>query len=432
MIENSTISGGKDFTWNRNFFLEERGTKKYIDARIMQPFLYNEIYEKHNLLEFILANEIQKDSTLYKSPGLLGADYGPHMENEVRKMIKDIGRYIPSKEDHILFGNGSTNLIYTIIHIFARYIGTKHVVVTEQSPYYDAHKHIAEENGCEWIPSENLNRENTKQKFLIEIITSPNNPDGEFRKPFKGFIPHVIIADLVYDWPWTMDPKCSEKKFSNQVWMDEYNIKGSLIFPINSFSKSFGLAGQRCGFVFWPIDYCTKMVSGMFYDDSNCEHTFHQYAAKNNSSSKNWTLDSTQLLAMAQRFIAFCTYGISPDAFYACQAVNLLYLDKDQYLINALEEINCILKDRRKKLECLLSRHGFEVRSGPGLASIWGKLVDEKEKSKTKNTTNWFRKNFGLLVYGGELFNSSKWYARINLLISTKDFDTLVERLECE
>lgn len=74
-------------------------------------------------------------------------------------------------------------------------------------------------------------RKFSKEKPYIELVTSPNNPDGSWRQPVVNGSQGVLIHDLAYYWP----------QYSPISFAANHDI---MLFTV---SKSTGHAGSRIG-----------------------------------------------------------------------------------------------------------------------------------------------------------------------------------------
>ena len=87
-------------------------------------------------------------------------------------------------------------------------------------------------------------------EVLVEFVTSPNNPDGKFRKPLTQA--QIIIADFVFaSSAFGDDGKGYVDK--NIAWIKEARSQVERVFSFNSASKQFGKTGARCGYIWYPI-----------------------------------------------------------------------------------------------------------------------------------------------------------------------------------
>ena len=79
-----------------------------------------------------------------------------------------------------------------------------------------------------------------KEGPYIELVTMPNNPDGQVRDPVVNRYDGKLIHDLAYYWP----------QYTPITTQADYDI---MLF---TFSKSMGHAGSRIGYVFVIEDVC--------------------------------------------------------------------------------------------------------------------------------------------------------------------------------
>jgi len=150
----------------------------------------------------------------------------------LKENIKDLHNSVENvenvEEKHIVIGAGITQLLmatfYAIKEIFIESGNTSPIIATAEAPYWPRFPVLCRmaHNGIIW----STNSDGSKD---IEIITSPNNPDGSINQKYSDA--SFEIHDLCYNWPHYID---------NVTKFDE-NI---MLF---SMSKLTGHAGTRIG-----------------------------------------------------------------------------------------------------------------------------------------------------------------------------------------
>lgn len=124
---------------------------------------------------------------------------------------------------HIVIGNGATQIIRAVISV----LGSD--VVYAQTPYYSRFPETAKKEGKVFNSGVFLQPEG---KRVLEIVTTPNNPDGLKKTP--AISSNDKMFDLCYNW----------SQYGNTFKAD---------FPIMVFSlsKATGHAGSRIGWGFF-------------------------------------------------------------------------------------------------------------------------------------------------------------------------------------
>ncbi|OUV04592.1 MAG: hypothetical protein CBC40_04475 [bacterium TMED80] len=171
----------------------------------------------------------------------------PDIENTVLK--KSIAKYCNVMEKNIQYFASSDSLHE---HIVRAFVSTNDKILTV-SPTYDNFRAVAEANNAEVIFF-SLDKPNFKLNFKafekqlselnpkIVYVVNPNNPTGtlheksKFEKIIKKFNNILFIFDEAYY-------EFSEKTFS------DYIIKNDNVIISRTFSKAFGLASFRIGYM---------------------------------------------------------------------------------------------------------------------------------------------------------------------------------------
>jgi len=85
---------------------------------------------------------------------------------------------------HIVIGNGATQLLVGILKILNK-------PVTAREPYFSRFRNFAEVAGVSW----------NRQENGIELVTTPNNPDGSVTiVEVESVLNPILIHDLSYNW----------------------------------------------------------------------------------------------------------------------------------------------------------------------------------------------------------------------------------------
>jgi len=148
--------------------------------------------------------------------------------------------------DEILIGNGSDEILDILIRAFVE----PGDVVLSQTPTFSMYKYFSQLSGgrYESLPlAENFNYQNLKEKIdelnpKLIIFCSPNNPTGELvdkemvLKIAEYFAGPVIVDEAYADFS-ELDFMADVKKYPN-------------LAVSRTFSKAFGLAGIRFGYLY--------------------------------------------------------------------------------------------------------------------------------------------------------------------------------------
>ncbi|HOJ65114.1 MAG TPA: histidinol-phosphate transaminase [Spirochaetota bacterium] len=189
---------------------------------------------------FDVPDQIKKDilDRLFKTKWNIYPDFTPQL------LYKKVASYYNTTPENILIGNGSNEMIFTILA--ATVEKNKKVIIPE--PTFTIYKLISSNlNGK--IKSVMLNEDfsfneekiirESSEKGSITIISSPNNPTGTYLK--REYIEEIIKSSngiVVVDEAYI--------HFGGESVIDLCDKYNNLIV-LRTFSKAFGLAGLRIG-----------------------------------------------------------------------------------------------------------------------------------------------------------------------------------------
>ncbi|PNY07991.1 alliin lyase [Trifolium pratense] len=159
----------------------------------------------------------------------------PELRDEIERLHHLVGNAV-TKDKYIVVGNGSSQLFQAALFAVSPSDVSDHpinVVVT--APYYSEYKNainVLHSRMFRWAGDAALYDEN---KPYIEVVTSPNNPDGTLRVPMVNSLAEgKLIHDLAYYWP----------------QYTPINYEAGHDIMLFTFSKCTGHAGSRIG---WAI-----------------------------------------------------------------------------------------------------------------------------------------------------------------------------------
>ncbi len=165
-----------------------------------------------------------------------------------RKIRKSISEKFNVKEENVLMGAGSEQLIKLIAQTFVEK-GDSVLVQTGSFPLFTKESKLAG-GKVQYFNPRNF-RTSTNPKLIF--ISNPSTPTGEF---FED----QIIQKLIKDFPKTMvivDEANGE--FNNQTSINSVLNNENLIV-LRTFSKVYGLAGLRIGFAVGKGKMFTKLI----------------------------------------------------------------------------------------------------------------------------------------------------------------------------
>lgn len=279
---------------------------------------------------------------------------------------------------------GSKHLIVALVYAIALSEPDKKFLFVEQAPYYSGHPNAVSDifkyPNARFLtfhhPSEIVRQ---SEEILVEFVTSPNNPDGKFRKPVTDA--NIIIADFVFvssafgsDGMGYVD--------QNLEWIREARSKGKHVFSFNSASKQYGKTGSRCGYIWFPLHdpYASKIFKNFF------------------------------------NFISFSTVGGGTTGLEDYLNLVQAFLELPDAGKSIRKDANASLKKRHQLIEKeLLNRYpGSEIVSIPGSPTFFAKLKDLRVPEK--RAADVILEDLDATVNNGTPMGENDEYIRINLL----------------
>jgi|GEM_PF-3437295 len=177
--------------------------------------------------------------------------------SEFHKKIGDYELYVdPEKgEPFFYIACGSKHLIVALVYAIATSAPEKKFLFVEQAPFYPGHPSAVSDiftyPNARFLAFHDIEEIKLERgEELVEFVTSPNNPDGKFRKPLTDA--KIVIADFVFASSAFGSDETGYRE-SNISWVREARRLGKHVFSFNSASKQFGKTGARCGYIWYPL-----------------------------------------------------------------------------------------------------------------------------------------------------------------------------------
>ncbi|XP_050377899.1 tryptophan aminotransferase-related protein 2-like [Argentina anserina] len=124
----------------------------------------------------------------------------PELAKQVIRLHKAVGNAV-TEGRHIVVGTGSSQLIMAALFALSPKDGSEPMSVVSTAPYYSSYPAMSSylKSGLyKWAgDAKSLNKEGP----YIELITSPNNPDGFIRSSTVNRTGGMLVHDLAYYWP---------------------------------------------------------------------------------------------------------------------------------------------------------------------------------------------------------------------------------------
>ncbi|XP_057948978.1 L-tryptophan--pyruvate aminotransferase 1-like isoform X4 [Malania oleifera] len=163
----------------------------------------------------------------------------PELADSIGRLHRAVGNAV-TEDRHVVVGNGSLQLFQAALYALCSPGGPHPVSVVSAVPYYSSYPEVINLLQSRLYKWEGDAHAYNEEGPYIELVTSPNNPDGFIREPVvkqgRGGGPYEadagkLIHDLAYYWP----------HYSPITRRADYEI---MLF---TFSKCTGHAGSRIG-----------------------------------------------------------------------------------------------------------------------------------------------------------------------------------------
>ncbi|KAL5544091.1 hypothetical protein UlMin_007875 [Ulmus minor] len=124
----------------------------------------------------------------------------PELAKQIRRLHKVVGN-AETKDRHIVVGTGSSQLYLAALYALSLAEATEPISVVSQAPYYSSYPAMTDYQKSGLHKWAGDSRSFTKEGPYIELVTSPNNPDGYTRHAIVNRTGGSLIHDLAYYWP---------------------------------------------------------------------------------------------------------------------------------------------------------------------------------------------------------------------------------------
>lgn len=378
----------------------------YLQPNITQ--IFTEIYKAHQLNppartffdEAIYLDQSTPQTILPIQPSNQQVfDHASQILERFHGRVGDLELYIdPTKPKPFFYtASGSKHLIVALVYAIAMTEPDKKFLFVQQIPYYSGHPNavsgIFKYPNVRYLGFHDVNEIKAEEgEILVEIVTSPNNPDGLFRKPVTQA--KIIMADFVFassgfggDETGYLD--------QNIAWVKDARAQGKLVFSFNSASKQFGITGARCGYIWFPMyDPYAALIFNKFFGFISA------------STVAGGTIGLAHFLDYIKAFIDL------PDNGKAIRTTCRKSLIKRHELVQK---------------EILQKYPGSEVISIPGSPTFFAKIKDARIPDKKASSI--LLEDFNVAVNNGEPMGESDEFIRLNLSGSSRDLTSFLNRL---
>ncbi|XP_022734192.1 L-tryptophan--pyruvate aminotransferase 1-like isoform X2 [Durio zibethinus] len=322
----------------------------------------------------------------FSNPGNLCWFLMPELDHAIRRLHGVVRNAIADDDRFIVVGTGSTQLFHALLYALSSPNEPEPISVVAAAPFYSSYPEETEflRSGLyKWAgDAYSFNKDGP----YIEVVTSPNNPDGAIRGAVVNRKGGKLIHDLAYYWP----------QYTPITGRANYDV---MLF---TFSKATGHAGSRIGWVIVKDkEIATKMV----------------------------------------KFIELNSIGVSKES--QLRAAKILGVISDDCLNsgpnkeeNFFEYGQHLMSERWEKLREVVKRNGvFSLpKYSPDYCNFSGEYTDHNPayawlKSKEGLNSDNLLREHKIVTRGGTKFGVGSKYTRISMLSSDDEFNLLLERL---
>ncbi|XVF53688.1 hypothetical protein PTKIN_Ptkin05aG0118800 [Pterospermum kingtungense] len=308
----------------------------------------------------------------------------PQFAEQIVRLHNVVGNAV-TENRHIVVGTGSTQLFQAALYAFSSRTEVEPISVVAATPYYSAYPLITDclKSGLyKWAGDA---RSFTKVGPYIELVTSPNNPDGFVRHAVVNGSEGVYIHDLAYYWP-------------QYTPMSSPASHDLMLFTV---SKCTGHAGMRIG---WAI-----------VKDEDVARKMTKYIEL---STIGVSKDSQMRAAKVLKVISDgCERPNERDSFF--EFSHHLMAKRWKQMRQAVHESGLFSVPNFPPENCKFFHRVFE----PQPAFAWVKCKGEIEDCQS------FLRGKKILARGGKHFGVSSKYVRVSMLDRHQNFDTFVQRI---
>lgn len=322
----------------------------------------------------------------------------PELAKEIRSLHSLAGNAV-TKGRHIVVGTGSTQLFQAALYALSPPGRSRPTNVISAAPYYSSYPLETDYLKSEiykWAGDAWTYKQTSDEDYYIELVTSPNNPDGFTREAVvNGSGP--VIYDLAYYWP-------------HYTPITAPADQDLMLFTL---SKITGHAGSRIGWaIVNDLEVAKKMTEYIMLNtigvskDSQLRATQILHSVSNSYAGER-TFDRQRYLSTEQehRFFHY-GYTLMSERWNSLRhAVSLNH----RFTLPAFEPAFC---------------NFFGHHTTPRPAFAWLKCEGKEDEDCEK-----LLKSNGIISRGGRHFGAPQTYVRLSILDRNQIFNILLDRL---
>lgn len=170
----------------------------------------------------------------------------PELATQILRLHQTVGNAVTDNR-HIVVGSGAIHLFQAALYALSLSQPKNHPIsVVSTIPCYSYYKQVVEylKSGLYKWKGDDVSNINGDEPY-IEVVTSPNNPDGFMRQPLLNHSCGLLVHDLAYYWP----------QYTPITSRADHDI---MLFTI---SKPTGHAGTRIGWALVKDEEAAKRMA---------------------------------------------------------------------------------------------------------------------------------------------------------------------------
>ncbi|PIA61769.1 hypothetical protein AQUCO_00200039v1 [Aquilegia coerulea] len=350
------------------------------------PMMFEE-YWKRNGDKCTITISGSQSLSYFSDPKNLCWFLEPEFGEEIKRLHNVVGNAI-TEDRYIVVGTGSTQLFQAALYALSSPgASSEPINVVSAVPYFSCYPAITDflKSGLHKWAGDAWTYD--KEEPYIEVVTSPNNPDGNVREPVVKRNGGMVIHDLAYYWP----------QYTPITSAADHDL---MLFTV---SKCTGHAGARIG---WAL------------------------------------VKDKDVAAKMKDFITISTIGVSKDS--QLRAAKILRAVSESCQNTGLGNVKNIfsygrsrMNERWERLRAVIKQNG--LFSLPEYSNQFCNFLGEcaeispafawlESKGKIEDTES-FLKGHNIITRSGKAFGVSNKYVRISMLDREETFNLLLERL---
>ncbi|OMO80105.1 EGF-like, alliinase [Corchorus olitorius] len=314
----------------------------------------------------------------------------PELDRAIRRLHRAVGNAEVGEDQFIVVGTGSTQLfqaaLYALTHTDQPDDEALPTSVVAAAPFYSSYPEETDFQRSKLYKWAGDAYSYEGEGPYIEVVTSPNNPDGAIREAVVNREGGKLIHDLAYYWP----------QYTPITRKADHDI---MLF---TFSKATGHAGTRIG---WAVvkdkEIAMKMVKFMELSSIGVSRESQLRAAKILE-----VISEDCLNPEPNKVVNFFEYG------------QVIMSERWEKLREAVKASGAFSLPKYTQNFCIFT--GKDTDSNPAFAWV---------KSKEGLNCDNLLREHKIVTRGGKNFGVCPSYTRISMLSPDEEFNLFVERL---